>query len=111
VKYKFQAAENFWKRFYQLSPGQKESVREKWAIFKLDPFDPRLRTHRINNLSNRFKKTIYSVVIEADLRVIFYAEATPFGPSTSARTTSTDDGASGMPLASMNNPPDSIPTP
>jgi hypothetical protein len=54
--------------------GQKESVREKWAIFKLDPFDPRLRTHRINNLSNRFKKTIYSVVIEADLRVIFYAE-------------------------------------
>jgi hypothetical protein len=33
-----------------------------------------LGTHRINKLSSRFKKTIYSVVIESDLRAIFYVE-------------------------------------
>jgi hypothetical protein len=74
VKYRFKAAENYWKKFYQLSPDQKDSVRKKWEIFKLDPFDPRLGTHRIKNLSSRFKKTIYSVVIEADLRALFYVE-------------------------------------
>jgi hypothetical protein len=71
---KFQASENFWKKFYRLSVRQKESVRAAWLIFKLDPFDPRLGTHRINSLSVHYKKTIHSVVVEADLRVVFYAE-------------------------------------
>jgi hypothetical protein len=72
--YKFQASETFWKKFYRLSPEQKESVRRVWATFKLDPFDTRLGTHKINNLSARFRKTIYSVVIETDLRAVFYVE-------------------------------------
>jgi mRNA-degrading endonuclease YafQ of YafQ-DinJ toxin-antitoxin module len=72
--YRFQASETFWKKFYRLSSDQKESVRRVWAIFKSDPFDARLGTHKINNLSARFRKTIYSVVIEADLRAIFYIE-------------------------------------
>ncbi len=54
--------------------GQKESVRRAWEIFKVDPFDIRLGTHKINNLSARFRKTIYSVVIEANLRAVFYVE-------------------------------------
>ena len=74
MKYRFKAAENYWKKFYQLSPRQKESVRQKWAIFKDDPFDPRLGTHRIIKLSSRFNKTVYSVVIESDLRAVFYLE-------------------------------------
>jgi hypothetical protein len=74
VKYRFKAAENYWKKFYQLLPRQKESARQKWAIFKADPFDPRLGTHRITKLSGRFNKTVYSVVIELDLRAIFYLE-------------------------------------
>jgi hypothetical protein len=74
VKYRFKAAETYWKKFYQLSPHQKESVRQTWAIFRVDPFDPRLGTHRINKLSDRYKKTVYSVVIESDLRAIFYLE-------------------------------------
>jgi len=72
--YRFRATENFWKRFYRLSPGQKASVRRVWTIFKSDPFDSRLGTHKINKLSAQYHKTIYSVVIEADLRVIFYLE-------------------------------------
>jgi len=74
VKYRYGVAESFWKKFYRLSPTQKESVRQKWLIFKTDPFDSRLGTHRIVKLSSEYKRTIYSVVIEADLRVIFYLD-------------------------------------
>jgi mRNA-degrading endonuclease YafQ of YafQ-DinJ toxin-antitoxin module len=68
---KFKVVENFWENFYDLRPEQKESVRRAWDIFRVDPFDPRLRTHRVHKLSARFRTTIYSAVIEADLRVIF----------------------------------------
>jgi mRNA-degrading endonuclease YafQ of YafQ-DinJ toxin-antitoxin module len=63
--------ENFWEKFYDLLPEQKESVRRAWLIFKQNPFDARLKTHSIHRLSARYKTTIYSVVIENDLRVIF----------------------------------------
>jgi hypothetical protein len=71
---KYQASENFWKKFYHLSSNQKESVRLAWDIFKQNPFDSRLGTHRINSLSAHYKRTIYSVVVEGDLRVVFYLE-------------------------------------
>jgi Txe/YoeB family toxin of Txe-Axe toxin-antitoxin module len=67
----FRVVENFWESFYDLRPEQKESVRRAWAIFKNDPFDRRLRTHRIHKLSAEYGTTIYSAVIEANLRVIF----------------------------------------
>jgi mRNA-degrading endonuclease YafQ of YafQ-DinJ toxin-antitoxin module len=71
VNYKYRAIEKFWKSFYRLSPSQKESVRRAWAIFRTDPFHPTLGTHEIHELSARAKHTIYSAVIESDLRVIF----------------------------------------
>jgi hypothetical protein len=33
-----------------------------------------LGTHRINSLSAQYKKTIQSVAVEGDLRVVFFAE-------------------------------------
>ena len=69
--YTFRASENFWTAFYALSPQQKESAREKWKLFKVDPFDPRLGTHRIHRLSAVHRTTVYSVRIEGDLRVVF----------------------------------------
>jgi mRNA-degrading endonuclease YafQ of YafQ-DinJ toxin-antitoxin module len=71
VSYQFRAVEKFWRNFYRLSPPQKESVRSVWQTFKDDPFHPSLRTHEIHALSSKAKHTIYSSVIEADLRVIF----------------------------------------
>jgi hypothetical protein len=70
---RFTATENFWRKFYALRPDQKQLVREKWEIFKVDPFDSRLGTHKISSLSARMKKTVWSVVIESrgDLRVTF----------------------------------------
>jgi mRNA-degrading endonuclease RelE of RelBE toxin-antitoxin system len=67
----FAATEEFWKNFYDLPPEQKESVREKWQIFREDPFHPSLGTHKIASLSAIERHTIRSVVIEGDLRVIF----------------------------------------
>jgi len=71
VNYQYRAIEKYWKSFYRLSPSQKESVRKAWTIFKIDPFHPSLGTHEIHALSARAKHTIYSVVVESDLRVIF----------------------------------------
>jgi len=71
MKYRYQSTEAFWKSFYGLSPEQKVSVRAAWAIFKLNPFDPRLGTHKIHHLSSVSKRTIYAVCIESDLRVLF----------------------------------------
>ena len=49
-------------------------MRRVWQIFKIDPFDPRLRTHKIHALSALFHRTVYAVVIEGDLRVTFHIE-------------------------------------
>ena len=74
MKYRFQPTENFWESFYDLTPGQKESTRRVWKIFKQNPFDPRLRPHKIHKLSSLYGRTIYAVDIEADLRAVFYLE-------------------------------------
>ena len=74
MKYRFQPTENFWESFYDLTPGQKESTRRVWKIFKQNPFDLRLRPHKIHKLSSLYGRTIYAVDIEADLRAVFYLE-------------------------------------
>jgi mRNA-degrading endonuclease YafQ of YafQ-DinJ toxin-antitoxin module len=71
---KFRASETFWKHFYELSPGRKESVRRAWKIFQENPFDSRLRAHKIHRLSAALGQTVYAAEIEADLRVIFYLD-------------------------------------
>ena len=74
MKYRYRAVERFWTSFYRLSPAQKESARCAWRIFKEDPFDPRLRTHKIQRLSAQYKRTIYAVDVEGDLRAVFYLD-------------------------------------
>jgi hypothetical protein len=74
MTYDFRAAEQFWKSFHALPDSQKESTRKVWQIFKADPFDPRLRTHKIHSLSSLYKRTIYSVTMESDLRAVFFIE-------------------------------------
>jgi mRNA-degrading endonuclease YafQ of YafQ-DinJ toxin-antitoxin module len=72
MKYRFKPTENFWESFYDLSSNQKDSTRRAWQIFKENPFDPRLRTHKIHRLSAEYGRTIYSVEIEGDLRAVFF---------------------------------------
>ena len=75
MKYRFKPTENFWEISHDLSPSQKDSTRRAWKIFKENPFDPRLRTHKIHRLSAHYGRTIYAVDIEGDLRAVFYIEA------------------------------------
>ena len=72
MNYAFKVVPTFWKKFHALSAPQKESVRRAWKIFKLDPFDARLRTHKIHSLSAEYRRTIYAVDIEGDLRAVFF---------------------------------------
>ena len=74
MKYRYRATEKFWTSFYRLDPPQKESCRRAWQIFKENPFDPRLYTHKIQRLSARYGRTVYTVVIEEDLRLLFYID-------------------------------------
>jgi hypothetical protein len=71
---RYKASDEFWKNFHRLSSAEKALVRRAWIIFKVDPFDRRLGTHKIHILSAKAKRTIYSVVVDADLRVLFYVE-------------------------------------
>lgn len=72
MKYSFKASKTFWRNYDKLSPEEKAVVREKFAIFKKDPFDPRLGTHKIHKLSARAKRIVYSAEVAGDLRVVFY---------------------------------------
>ena len=70
-KYVFQTTPSFRKALTKLNRNQKASARKAFAIFKNDPFDARLRTHKIHGLSIKLRRTIYSVTIEPDLRALF----------------------------------------
>jgi hypothetical protein len=74
VSYRFKPTDGFWESFYDLSSRQKEAARRAWKIFQVNPFDPRLRPHKIHQLSAHYGRTIYAVDVEADLRVVFYLE-------------------------------------
>ena len=74
MNYRFKPAQQFWESLYDLPASQKESARRAWKIFKQNPFDPRLRTHKIHRLSAQYGRTIYAVEIEGDLRAVFYIE-------------------------------------
>ena len=74
MKYRFRAAERFWTCFYRLSPGDKAAARNAWKVFKENPFDARLGTHKIQSLSAYYGRTIYAVKIEGDLRSTFYVD-------------------------------------
>ena len=69
--YRYEAAPAFWRSYRKLNPAQQQAAKRAWQIFKRDPFDPRLGTHKIHALSARAKETVYAVVVAADLCVIF----------------------------------------
>ena len=74
MKYKFRASETFWREFYRLPAEQKDSVRKVRQVFRIDPFAASLRVHKIHSLSALYKRPIHSVVIEKDLRAVFYLD-------------------------------------
>ncbi len=74
MPYQYKATADFWESLRALSASQRASVRRAWEIFRSNPFDPRLRTHKIHRLSAHYQRTIYAVRIEGDLRVVFFIQ-------------------------------------
>lgn len=74
MKYRFKPTRRFWESFYDLTSNQKNAARRAWSVFKKNPFDPRLRPHKIHRLSTQYGRTIFAVEIEANLRAVFYVE-------------------------------------
>ncbi len=71
---RFLAMPEFWRSYARLTDSQREAARAAWGIFKENPFDQRLGTHKINSLSARFGRTVFSVWIQPDLRAVFYLD-------------------------------------
>jgi mRNA-degrading endonuclease YafQ of YafQ-DinJ toxin-antitoxin module len=74
MKYRFRATRAFWRSFAKLNLQQQRRAHKVFVIFKQNPFDSRLRSHKIQKLSARYGRVIYAAEIEADLRVVFYVQ-------------------------------------
>ncbi len=59
-------------KFLRIKSQPKRLTRRVWKIFKENPFDPRLRTHKIHRRSALHGHTIYAVDIEGNLRAVFF---------------------------------------
>lgn len=70
----YRATGAFWRAFDKIEARQQALARAKFEVFKENPFQPSLKSHRINKLSAQWKRTIFSACLEGDLRVIFYIE-------------------------------------
>jgi hypothetical protein len=69
--YRYEAAPAFWRSYRKLTPAQQKLAQQAWQIFKHNPFDPRLGTHKIHSLSARARETVHAIVVDGDLRVVF----------------------------------------
>jgi hypothetical protein len=74
MNYRFLAAKSFWRSWSRLSEVQQRAARQAFPIFKANPFDPRLRAHKIHRLSAQYGRTICAADIAGDLRATFYVE-------------------------------------
>ena len=74
MSHRFRAAKSFWRSWSKLSADQQQAARKAFPIFKQNPFDPRLRAHKIHRLSAHYGRTIYAVDIAAGLRDTSYVE-------------------------------------
>jgi hypothetical protein len=74
MNYRFRAAKTFWRSWSSLSEIQQRAARQAFPIFKANPFDARLRTHKIHRLSALYGRTIYAVDIAGDLRATFFID-------------------------------------
>jgi mRNA-degrading endonuclease RelE of RelBE toxin-antitoxin system len=74
VKYRFRAAKSFRRALAKLSPEQRRLAAAAFKVFKQNPFDARLRPHKIHKPSAAYGKTIHSIEIAGNLRAVFYVE-------------------------------------
>jgi hypothetical protein len=70
-EYVFKKTAAFKKAFEDLSEDNQGAANAAFKVFKINPFDMSLKTHKINRLSSLVGTTVYSVVIKGNLRSLF----------------------------------------
>jgi len=70
----FRATPQFHRSFDALSPDEQRAAKAAFKVFKINPFDPSLKTHKINRLTSLARRAIYSVIILPNLRALFYLD-------------------------------------
>ena len=58
MRYRFKTVPSFRRASRGLRPDQKAAAKKAFAIFKQNPFDPRLRPHKIHRLSAKYGVTV-----------------------------------------------------
>lgn len=71
---RFKRTPQFRKSYEALDGNERNAADDAFEIFRKDPWDPRLKTHKINSLSARYRTTIWSVTILGNLRAVFYVD-------------------------------------
>lgn len=74
MKYRFRTARSFRRALTKLTSQERRSAAIAFGIFKNNPFDPKLRPHKIHKLSAAYGKTMHSVSIAGNLRAVFYID-------------------------------------
>ena len=87
MSYRYRVAEPFWTHFYRLNDAQKEAARRAWKIFKENPFDPRLRSHKIHRLSSLYGCTIFEDARQSRSVWTACVFSTAFGPRCTLQAT------------------------
>ena len=54
-----------------IDSGAQHAAKEAFKKFKVNPFDPSLKTHKINRLSALRRRTVRAVTIKDNLRAVF----------------------------------------
>jgi Txe/YoeB family toxin of Txe-Axe toxin-antitoxin module len=70
--YKFTRSTAFHRAFNKLSHQRQEQATKIFKdIFQKNPFDPILGVHKINRLSDKCRKTIYTAQLDGNFRMLF----------------------------------------
>lgn len=67
----FKTVPPFWDHFDKLPKSQQDLARETFKTFKKNPFDPKLKAHKINRLTAIYKTTVFGITIDGNLRAVF----------------------------------------
>jgi len=71
MKYRYRAVERFWDELLTVCLLLKRNLRAKtWKTFKEDPFDPRLRTHKIQRAFSELRPRFTPLEMKGDCAAV-----------------------------------------
>ena len=69
--FRFKRTKRFKRDFRKLQPFEQAKAEALFKIFKKNPWDKALKTHKISALSQRAGTPIWAIYVDADIRALF----------------------------------------